>query len=278
MPVLTRQHSLRNMPESQIVSPSASIAAISWTGGKDCNLALLHAWRHPSLRVTSLVCFRPKGKPFLAHPIPFMEAQADALGLPLFFVDIPEGTTDYMKTYAEGLVQFKAEHGVSVIVTGDMDLVGTMERNWMQRCCEGVDGMRAHLPLWRMDRSRCLNTLLEEGFSVVFTCVKSPYFDESWIGRRLDHQTVKELKRMAFSGALSEEDARNGLKPLDVGEERGEYHTMCIDGPLYKHQVRVEMADEPQRQDQISKTKWKGNIHNADRLWTISVKSYNDHA
>ncbi len=261
-------------PPQQNISSLADITAVSWTGGKDCNLALLHAWRNPSLHVTSLVCFRPEGKPFLAHPIPFMEAQAIALGLPLLFIDIPEDTTDYMKAYVDGLVRLREEHNITVVATGDMDLVGTMEHNWIQRCCEGVDGyeMRAYLPLWQLDRPQCLNIMLEEGFSIIFTCVKSPFFDKSWIGRKLDDQALKELELIA-SEEISEEERLDGKKPLDVAGERGEYHTMCIDGPLYKHQVRIDIMDEPKQQDLVSRTRWKGNIHNADRIWTISLKA-----
>ena len=30
---------------------------------------------------------------------------------------------------------------------------------------------------------------------------------------------------------------------LDLGGERGEYHTMCVDGPLYQHPIAVAAAD-----------------------------------
>ena len=45
------------MPEAQALGATASNTAVSWTGGKDCNLALLDAWRNPQLHVTSLVVF-----------------------------------------------------------------------------------------------------------------------------------------------------------------------------------------------------------------------------
>ena len=32
----------------------------------------------------------------------------------------------------------------------------------------------------------------------------------------------------------------DGAKPLDLGGERGEYHTMVLDGPLYARPVHVE--------------------------------------
>ena len=94
------------------------ITAISWTGGKDCNLALLYAKRNPSLDVRYLICFRPEGNEFRAHPIPLMQAQADNIGLKFLFVDIPKDTTDYMKAYVKGIRKVRDKHGIKVIATG----------------------------------------------------------------------------------------------------------------------------------------------------------------
>ena len=249
-----------------------SITAIAWTGGKDCNLALLYAKRNIELEVKYLVIFRPEGKPFRAHPIPFIGAQAKSLQLKLLYVNIPENTTDYMKAYVDGIRQIKDDYGIKVICTGDMDLIGTMERNWIERCCEQVgDGMKVYLPLWMKDREECLNEMLEESFEIIFSCVKSPFFDGTWINRTLDVIALGEMKEMIDMG-LTEDQIQRGIKPLDLCGERGEYHTMCVDGPLYQHRVNVAVNDEPVREDINNGTNWKGNIHNADIIWMISLK------
>jgi len=249
----------------------ADITAISWTGGKDCNLALLYAKRNPDLNVQYLITFLDEKK-FRAHPIPFMEAQAKSLGLELLFVNIPADTTDYMKAYIDGIRKVKDKYGIKVICTGDMDLVGTMERNWIERCCEQVgDGMRVYLPLWMKDREECLDAMLEEGFEIIFSCVKSPFFDGSWINRTLDLDALNEMKGMVERG-LTEDQVARGIKPLDLCGERGEYHTMCVNGPLYRTRVDVAVNDEPMREDIKNGTNWKGNIHNAEHIWTISPK------
>lgn len=201
------------------------MTAVSWTGGKDCNLALLSAWRDPRYDVRFLVVFRPPNAKFQAHPIPFMEAQSAALELPLLHVEVT-GEPSYKASYVAGIERLKAEHGVRVICTGDMDLVGTMQRNWIEECGEEC-GVAALLPLWQADREWCHATLAGERFRVVFTCVKSPWFDGSWIGRELDAAALGEMRAMAEK------------RGLDLGGERGEYHTMCTDGPLYIRPVDV---------------------------------------
>lgn len=253
-------------------SETADITAVSWTGGKDCNLALLYAKRNPQLDVQYLITFRPEGKPFRAHPIPLMEAQANSIGLKLLYVIIPENTTDYMEAYVDGIRKVKDEYGIKVICTGDMDLVGTMDRNWIERCCEQVgDGMRVYLPLWKKDRSECLNSLLDEGFEIIFSCVKSPFFDGSWINRKLDSSALQEMKEIIDRG-LSDDQIERGTQTLDLCGERGEYHTMCIDGPFYQKRVALGVSSQPLREDIKNGTRWKGNIHNAESIWMISLK------
>ena len=169
-----------SLPEEQVISGEAKKAAVSWTGGKDCNLALLKAWRNPAYRVTCLVVFCPPDARFRAHPLPLMRAQARLLSLPLRTIEFSlDAAKDYKKAYVNGIQNLKEEHGIEVIVTGDMDLVGSMQRNWIEECTESVPGVGVYLPLWKADRGTILNELVEYGFHVVFTCVKTPYFDAS---------------------------------------------------------------------------------------------------
>jgi len=62
-------------------------------------------------------------------------------------------------------------------------------------------------------------------------------------------------------------------EPLDLGGERGEYHTMCTNGPFYRERVVVDAYGEPHREEIKGGSHWEGNIHNADTIiWTICLK------
>ena len=219
---------------------------ISWTGGKDCNLALLAAWRDPSLHVTDLVVFQPENKQdFEAHPLRIMRQQSKSLGLTLRIMILPT-EIKYRDGYVNAFKQLRDEYGLQVICTGDMDLVGSYQNNWMEECAEMAgDGIRTSLPLWKADRDSCLNSLLDEKFVVVFSCVKSPWFDESWCGRKLDVDSYKEMKIMSENPLYDEKEMINwGPKDprrevLDLGGENGEYHTMILDGPMYSYCIEI---------------------------------------
>mmetsp|Transcript_36893 Transcript_36893/g.51236 ORF Transcript_36893/g.51236 Transcript_36893/m.51236 type:complete len:276 (+) Transcript_36893:77-904(+) len=203
--------------------------AISWTGGKDSNLALLISCLDPKFDVVALVVFKPENAAFRAHPIELMEVQARSLGLPMYEVIVSGNDTDsYKNAYVNGIRSLSVEHKIEVLVTGDMDLVGSMKHNWIEECCKEVINMQSYLPLWEADRMGVLKSLLDEDFKIVFSCVKSPWFTCDWVGKQLRWPVVKELINL------------QDTSDLDLGGERGEYHTMCLNGPLYTEEIVLQ--------------------------------------
>lgn len=241
---------IRKREEQTIGSgPETERCCISWTGGKDCNLALLKCWRDPSLNVTDLVVFQPDGKADLeAHPKKIMQAQADALGLTLRFMTLPSSIS-YRDGYVNAVKELRDKHGIKVIATGDMDLVEIENcvDNYIKECCAMAGGgIRTYLPLWKADREECLTTLiLEEGYDIVFSCVKSPWFDGSWCGRTLDAETFQTMISMSEKVGFERDEMIDWgakdprRKSLDLGGENGEYHSMVLNGPLYKYGIEL---------------------------------------
>jgi diphthine-ammonia ligase len=62
---------------------------------------------------------------------------------------------------------------------------------------------------------------------VIFSCVKTPWLAEDWIGRVLDGGSVEELRVLR---------KRNGL---DMCGENGEYHTLVTEAPFFRKRVRI---------------------------------------
>ena len=97
-----------------------------------------------------------------------------------------------------------------------------------------LPGLRTYLPLWGADRAGLLAALLSERFRIVFSCLKSPWFTAEWIGRELDADGLAHLHKLTES------------EGMDLGGERGEYHTMCLDGPLYRYPLRLQSTQPHQ--------------------------------
>lgn len=116
--------------------------ALLWTGGKGSALALDRT-RH---RVDRLVTFVPvPERPFLAHPLGLVAAQAEALGLPHARVPVLELYAAGYEAAIDGLVA----QGVHTLVTGDIDRVAG-HGNWIEQRARGRCAVEA--PLWQADR------------------------------------------------------------------------------------------------------------------------------
>jgi uncharacterized protein (TIGR00290 family) len=96
----------------------------------------------------------------------------------------------------------------------------------MDKVTEGVD-ISVIMPLWGQDTSKVLKEEVSAGFRSIFTCLGQQWFNEEWLGRELNASAVKDLEALA---------AETGMDPCG---EKGEYHTMVIDGPLFKEAIGI---------------------------------------
>lgn len=191
-----------------------------WTGGKDSALALYEAGQN-GYRVQCLVTFAPPQPGFLAHPLAFMQLQAESLGLPHRVIPIRE---PFATDYETGLRKLRDE-GIDAVVTGDIAEVGGSP-NWIRERSRPI-GMEVHTPLWGRDRGALLNELMRHRFNVLFSCIKTRWLDAAWAGRKLDHVAIAELSSIR---------ERNGL---DLCGEEGEYHTLVTDGPQFTRSIEI---------------------------------------
>lgn len=184
-------------------------AAVLWTGGKDCCLALCRA-RDSGLAVRSLVTFVPVGpRDFKAHPIEEMQNQAGGLGLPLQMFAVSE---PFREGYVQSLDRMRDEMGIDCVITGDIDFVGGYP-NWIEECCRGR-GITVVRPLWQNDRETLLWEIIDRHINSRITYITESALPTAWLGRRIDHTFVTDIR------SVSEQTG------IDLCGENGEYHTM----------------------------------------------------
>jgi|SRR6185312_4947247 len=197
-------------------------AVVLWTGGKDCNLAL-HEAKIAGYNIVALVTFMMGDGKFKAHPIDVMKLQAKVLGIPHITVPVAE---PYTESYENAIQKLKEEHSIDTVVTGDIaEIHGNF--NWITERSK-PSGVKAYLPLWHLDRSQVLQSILSLGFNVIFSCVKEPWFTAEWLGKRLNENTVEQLRI---------------IHNLDLCGEQGEYHTLVLNGPGYDSEIEIDSFD-----------------------------------
>jgi uncharacterized protein (TIGR00290 family) len=197
--------------------------ACSWSGGKDSAYAfyqlLGQGWR-PGALITMLT---EDGERSRSHGIhrPILEAQADRVGAPL----ITRATTwsDYEHAFVDALREAVAL-GVNDCVFGDIDF--DENRAWEERVCASAE-MKAHIPLWRVDREAYVAHVVAEGFLCKLIAVKDGALPKRLLGRELDRSLIDELKRFG----------------VDLAGEAGEFHTLLTAGPVFSAAVQVVSGD-----------------------------------
>lgn len=205
--------------------------AVSWSGGMESCLSLYKALKE-GYDITCLVAFVADRWPRYCHPLPVMALQSQSFGIPLLKREVKE---PYDKTYKEAISGLIDEEGVEGIVTGDIYVVDELHGRWMDKITEGLD-ISVIMPLWGQNTSKVLNEEVTTGFKSIFTCLLQEWLSEEWLGKELNENSEKELQ------ALAEE---NGFDPCG---ERGEYHTMVIDGPIFKQAIEISKISK-EKQD-----------------------------
>jgi len=195
--------------------------AVSWSGGMESVLSCYKVLKQ-GYDVAYLAVFVADTWPAFCHPLPIMELQAKSLGIPLLKLRVKE---PYEKSYNEAISKL-VDMGIEGIVTGDIYVVDDLHGRWMDKVTEGLD-ISVIMPLWEKDTSKVLDDEISSGFRSVFTCLGRQWFTEEWLGRELNKNSVKDLKALA---------KETGMDPCG---ENGEYHTMTIDGPIFKETIEI---------------------------------------
>jgi uncharacterized protein (TIGR00290 family) len=157
-----------------------------------------------------------------------LEQQADALGLPLHVVSIPQAATNqaYESRMEAAFERFRIE-GVTVIAFGDLFLadIRRYREQWLAH-----RGMTPIFPIWHRDTRDLARRFIEQGFTAILTCVDTRVLDGSFAGRAFDHALLADLPQT-----------------IDPCGENGEFHTFVSGGPIFRKGVRITLGEVVQR-------------------------------
>jgi len=184
-------------------------AAISWSAGKDCCLALLRA-REAGLRVETFVTMCEEDGTSKAHALPpeLIEAQVRRFGGEWVGARVPAGR--YGDVFSATLASL-VERGHSHMIFGDIDLQA--HRDWLEPACIRA-GIEAVFPLWRESREVLAREIVERGIRACVVGVDTSRLDEAFCGLDYDASFLARLPA--------------GVCPC--GED-GEFHTFVYDSP-----------------------------------------------
>jgi len=190
----------------------------SFSGGKESCLALWRAIQGGHRVEYLFTMLNTTGARTRGHGLrrELLEAQAEALGMALLAGRA--SWKGYEAAFRRAMALLK-RRGLEGGVFGDLWL--EEHREWVERVC-GEVGMKALLPLWGKASEEVLKEFLTEGFSAVIVSLKEG-MPQGWLGRPLDASFIEEVRAL-------------GIDPCG---ERGEYHTLVLDGPVFRRRLEI---------------------------------------
>jgi uncharacterized protein (TIGR00290 family) len=193
---------------------------VAWSGGKDSCLACFRTIQ--GFEVSSLLTMMtPDGRSnFHLIRSDLIDAQSFALGIPLTKrLTTPE---TYENEFKNALRKLKIE-GAEGLVTGDIYDVPYHEKGWLNRICDEID-MKMIRPLWKRDTKEIFHEFVASGFNAIVIRVNTKLLGSKWLGRELNEKFFEDIEE---------------LGNVDPCGERGEYHTLVIDGPIFSKRIRI---------------------------------------
>lgn len=187
--------------------------ALSFSGGKDSFLALDRAIRQ-GLSVDFLVTMydaSSKRVRFHGVPITLIQAQANALGIPL--LSYPNSPETFETVFLQSLRELR-QHGITTMLFGNIHLADV--RAWYEERTTAA-GLIHCEPLWGDSPDKLVREFLARGYSALLTCIEEARANQAWLGESLTEQLIQAFEQ-------------SGIDPCG---ERGEYHTFVYAGPLF---------------------------------------------
>lgn len=206
--------------------PDAPVYLASWSGGKDSCLALHRAILR-GCRIASLVNFISPQDRIRFHGLnaALIRLQSEAMGIPL--LQQTTADCDYAAGFKQGV---RSLFPVDGMIFGDIYI--DVHKEWVENIC-GELGIAAWEPLWNIPTEDVIAEFLSAGYSAVIITADARLIEAKWLGRRVDEEFLAYLRQ------------RN----LDVCGEKGEYHTLVVDGPLFAKRIVMSGAHTVQRGD-----------------------------
>jgi len=201
--------------------------AVLFSGAKDSTFAIYKVMNmgfHVKLLLT-LVPMRNDSYMFHHPNVEWTKLHAEAMGIPLVTKDVSGEEGKEVDELREILRSLKPE--IDGVVSGA--LASRYQRTRIDSICREL-GLESISPHWGRGIKGYLEEIVISGFDVVFTAIAAEGMDQSWLGRRLDHEAIKDLEKLY---------EKHGVH---MGGEGGEYESFVLDGPIFKKRIRILRA------------------------------------
>lgn len=196
----------------------------TWSGGKDSCFATYKAMQagYDVRFLANTISQEYQRVRFHGLAKGVIQQQAEAVGIPL----LQQATT--AENYAEEF-KMNLRKGLSSeiagVVFGDIHLADCL--TWANDICRDL-GVVAIEPLWHKKQEDILREFIAAGFEAILVSTQANKLGKEWIGRKIDKAFVKDIAK---------------LRDIDPSGENGEYHSLVLNGPIFRKKLQVMKAE-----------------------------------
>jgi uncharacterized protein (TIGR00290 family) len=203
---------------------------VSWSSGKD-SAWMVHVLRQSGVELGGvLTTVNEVHQRVAMHAVrvELLQAQADALGLPLRQIPIPSPCPNevYERAMAAAVERAVSE-GFTHVAFGDLFLEDI--RRYREERLAGT-GLTPMFPLFGADTGALARTMVASGLRARLTCVNPRVLDRRFAGREFDSALLDELP-----------------PSVDPCGERGEFHSFAYAGPMFAAPIAIASGEVVER-------------------------------
>jgi uncharacterized protein (TIGR00290 family) len=210
----------------------ATKVVMAWSGGKDSACALWRLQQDNRYEITGLLTTLTEGFDRISmHGVrrELLTAQAQALGLPVYEVWIPQGASNEVYEQRMGsMIEQIVSEGVEAVAFGDLFLEDI--RAYREKMLAPT-GLEPLFPLWGAPTAALARRIIADGFRAVLACVDPRAVPAEFAGREYDETLLGEMPPEA-----------------DLCAERGEFHTFVYDAPNFAAPIAFTRGEVVERE------------------------------
>ncbi len=204
--------------------------AVLFSGGKDSTMALYKAIKdgHRVEYLVSMISSNPDSYMYHVTNIYLTELSSEALGIPLVKGFTAGRKEEELEDLALVLEKLK-DKGIGGVFSGA--IASVYQKSRIEKICDKL-GLRSYTPLWHVDPKEHMEDIIKLKFEVIITRVSAEGFDESWLGRKIDEESLREILKL------------NKKHGIHIAFEGGEAETLVLDCPLFTKKIKIIDAEK----------------------------------
>jgi ABC transporter with metal-binding/Fe-S-binding domain ATP-binding protein len=198
------------------------VAAL-FSGGKDSVFAVYITQQY-GWDVSHLVTLLPeKQDSYMFHSINIhlTELLAEAINIPL----VKKSTKGEKEKELVDLKNLLQDLEIDGMISGA--IASEYQRIRIEKICDEI-GIKSFTPLWHKNQELLLRDQVKAGFHIIIVGVFASGFDETWLGKIIDEQTIDALVSL------------HEKYMINIAGEGGEFETLVLDGPLFHKKLVID--------------------------------------